>query len=265
MKVKVKSLSHGWLFATPWTVAYQPPQSMEFSRQEYWSGCHYGPDAAVHPLHVSPLFIPCEINVMTIPTLQIANWDTEMLSDLSKITQLQLGVETKAPHDSLQQGWCRSDTIWLLRQSPQRQRGACVGHWAAPWLPAPPAWVTEHLLGSQPHLRGSLSSPLAPSPACVGHWAAPWLPAPPAWVTEQLLGSQPRAIRKARPRGETIWRGPRAHGPPEPPATSRTRLAATFWKQILQSQPEAPLAICPMGERWASHTNLAPVADSWAK
>ena len=27
-----------WLFATPWTVAYQTPQSMEFSRQEYWSG-----------------------------------------------------------------------------------------------------------------------------------------------------------------------------------------------------------------------------------
>ena len=37
-KVKVKSLSHVRLFATPWTVAYQAPQSMEFSRQEYWSG-----------------------------------------------------------------------------------------------------------------------------------------------------------------------------------------------------------------------------------
>ena len=37
-KVKVKSLSRVWLFATPWTVAYQAPQSMEFSRQEYWSG-----------------------------------------------------------------------------------------------------------------------------------------------------------------------------------------------------------------------------------
>ena len=25
-------------FATPWTVARQAPMSMEFSRQEYWSG-----------------------------------------------------------------------------------------------------------------------------------------------------------------------------------------------------------------------------------
>ena len=37
-KVKVKSLSRVRLFATPWTVAYQAPLSMRFSRQEYWSG-----------------------------------------------------------------------------------------------------------------------------------------------------------------------------------------------------------------------------------
>ena len=37
-KVKVKSLSHVRLFAIPWTVAYKAPLSMEFSRQEYWSG-----------------------------------------------------------------------------------------------------------------------------------------------------------------------------------------------------------------------------------
>ena len=38
VEVKVKSLSHIRLFVTPWTAAYQAPQSMEFSRQEYWSG-----------------------------------------------------------------------------------------------------------------------------------------------------------------------------------------------------------------------------------
>ena len=34
----MKSLSHVRLLATPWTVAYQAPPSMGFSRQEYWSG-----------------------------------------------------------------------------------------------------------------------------------------------------------------------------------------------------------------------------------
>ena len=37
-KVKVKSLSRVRLFTTPWTIAYQAPPSMGFSRQEYWSG-----------------------------------------------------------------------------------------------------------------------------------------------------------------------------------------------------------------------------------
>ena len=33
-----QSLSHVWLFATPWTIAHQATLSMEFSRQGYWSG-----------------------------------------------------------------------------------------------------------------------------------------------------------------------------------------------------------------------------------
>ena len=36
--MKVKSLSPVRLFGTPWTVAYQAPPSVGFSRQEYWSG-----------------------------------------------------------------------------------------------------------------------------------------------------------------------------------------------------------------------------------
>ena len=36
--VKVKSLSRVRLCVTLWTVAYQTPPSMGFSRQEYWSG-----------------------------------------------------------------------------------------------------------------------------------------------------------------------------------------------------------------------------------
>ena len=36
--MKVKSLSRVRLFATLWTVDYQSPSSMEFSRQEQWSG-----------------------------------------------------------------------------------------------------------------------------------------------------------------------------------------------------------------------------------
>ena len=36
-----QSLSRVWLSATPQAVARQAPQSTGFSRQEYWSGCHF--------------------------------------------------------------------------------------------------------------------------------------------------------------------------------------------------------------------------------
>ena len=52
--VMVKSLSHDWLFATPWTVAFQAPPSMGFSRQEYWNGVPFPspgdlPDSGIEP------------------------------------------------------------------------------------------------------------------------------------------------------------------------------------------------------------------------
>ena len=53
-KVKVKLLSHVWFFATPWTVGYQVPPSVGFSRQEYWSGLPFPspgdlPNAGIEP------------------------------------------------------------------------------------------------------------------------------------------------------------------------------------------------------------------------
>ena len=52
--ILVKLLSCVWLFEIPWTVAYQAPPSMEFSRQEYWSGLPFPspgdlPDPGIEP------------------------------------------------------------------------------------------------------------------------------------------------------------------------------------------------------------------------
>ena len=49
-----QSLSRVQLFADPWTVAYQGPQSKGFSRQEYWSGLPFPspgdpPDPGIEP------------------------------------------------------------------------------------------------------------------------------------------------------------------------------------------------------------------------
>ena len=54
-KEKVKSLSHLWLFETPWTVAHQAPPSMGFPRQDYWSGL-----PLPSPLDNSNMHLKCE-------------------------------------------------------------------------------------------------------------------------------------------------------------------------------------------------------------
>ena len=54
VKVKVKSLSHVRLFATPWTVAYNAPPSIGFSRQEYWSGLPFPSPEDLPNLGIEP-------------------------------------------------------------------------------------------------------------------------------------------------------------------------------------------------------------------
>ena len=54
IQTKVKSLSRVQLFATAWTVAYQDPQSMGFSRQEYWSGLPFPSPGDLPDLGIKP-------------------------------------------------------------------------------------------------------------------------------------------------------------------------------------------------------------------
>ena len=51
----MKSLSRVRLFATPWTVACQAPLSMEFSRQEYWSGLPFPSPGDLPDLGIEPM------------------------------------------------------------------------------------------------------------------------------------------------------------------------------------------------------------------
>ena len=64
-KVKVKSLSHVRLLATPRTAAYRAPPSMGLSRQEYWSGLPL-PSLFVF----SFLFISCTPKFYTLQKLE---------------------------------------------------------------------------------------------------------------------------------------------------------------------------------------------------
>ena len=54
-----QSLSHVWLFATPWTVAHQPPLSMRFARQEYWNGLPCPPPGDLLSQESNPCLLHC--------------------------------------------------------------------------------------------------------------------------------------------------------------------------------------------------------------
>ena len=51
--------SRVWLFATPWTVAYQTALSVGFSRQEYWSGLPFPPPVDLPTQGSNPGLLPC--------------------------------------------------------------------------------------------------------------------------------------------------------------------------------------------------------------
>ena len=72
------SLSRVRLFATPWTVAYQAPLSVGFSRQEYWSGLPFPspgdlPNPGIEPrspaLHAKSMFLQVAKSLQLYPTL----------------------------------------------------------------------------------------------------------------------------------------------------------------------------------------------------
>ena len=112
-KRKVKSLSRVWLFVTPWTVAYQAPPSMGFSRQEYWSGLPFP----------SPGDLPNPgINVTSYPVLfPLCNFTKTVLGKKVKHTLIlktvQLSVSLRLILNLINKHWMEIEPntyYWIL-------------------------------------------------------------------------------------------------------------------------------------------------------
>ena len=131
-KVKVKSLSHVWLFSTPWTAACQTPPSMGFSRQEYWSGVPLPSPLSrlvvsnslpPHRLWPTRLLCPCDFpgkntRVSCHFLLQEISLTQGSNSQLSHLLQWQADsftmVPPKKPQGSCKQCIPDSLKVWLL-------------------------------------------------------------------------------------------------------------------------------------------------------
>ena len=105
-KVKVKSLSRVWLFATPWTEAYQAPPSMGFSRQEYWSGVPL-PSPSTRLLQILTLFWSILSHCKKNSGDRHGNWSTcwHLLALVRTFLMLH-------PHPSIPAGVLEKDSKW---------------------------------------------------------------------------------------------------------------------------------------------------------
>ena len=82
----MKLLSPAQLFVIPWTVAYQAPLSMGFSRQEYWSGLLCPSPGDLHNPGIEP----------RSPALQADALPTELQGKLVAFLGFPGGSEGKA-------------------------------------------------------------------------------------------------------------------------------------------------------------------------
>ena len=75
---EVKSLSRVQLFATPWTVADQAPQSMGFSRHEYWSGLPFPSPGDLRTQGLNPGLLHCRQTLFHLSYQGSPMWNARM-------------------------------------------------------------------------------------------------------------------------------------------------------------------------------------------
>ena len=74
------SLSRVWLFATPWTVACQAPQSMGFSRQEYWN---WLPSPGIFATQGWNLYLLCLLH-WQVDSLPWVTWEVQVIFNITQ-------------------------------------------------------------------------------------------------------------------------------------------------------------------------------------
>ena len=99
----VKSLSRVLLFVTPWTVAYQAPPSMGFSRQDYWSGLPFPSPGDIRDPGIKPRSPAFQADALTS-----ASGGDGIPAELFQILK---GDAINTPHS-------RSQQIWKTQQWP---------------------------------------------------------------------------------------------------------------------------------------------------
>ena len=124
-------LSCVWIFAIPWTVTHQAPQSVRFPKQEYWSGLPFPPlrdlpDPGIEL--ATPLFPAFQVDSLPTEPSRKPSEDTHPKSTVSLpcviLAALQLACWLMWPLDYHQFScWVMSNSLWPHGQ--QHTRLSC--------------------------------------------------------------------------------------------------------------------------------------------
>ena len=102
---RVKSLSRDQLFASPWTVAHQAPPSMEFSRQENWSGLPFPSPGDLPDSGIKPGSSTLQVNaLLSEPPVPIKKGKEKLCNFLFKKEEKRKTLPKSSSH---QQIWCK--------------------------------------------------------------------------------------------------------------------------------------------------------------
>ena len=125
--VAAQSLSRIQLFATPWTVAHQALLSMEFSRQEYWSGLPFPalgdlPQSGIEPMSAASPALQAD----SLPLCLLGSPDGTFNTPL-KLTGMTAILEEEWSPEAFESGkpwyqcsFCHSLTVGGRKTGPQR-------------------------------------------------------------------------------------------------------------------------------------------------
>ena len=122
-KVKGKSLSHVWLFATPWIAVYQAPPSMGFSRQEHWSGESHttSPSKNYHCLDLN-----CYRFILSVFELHVESYSPLWLCDWKSI------LKSTSKNRSLMKNDTFINNVFLSSDSGSCKAAQCIT-FSKPW------------------------------------------------------------------------------------------------------------------------------------
>ena len=203
-------LSHVWLFETPRTVALQAPLSMEFSRQEYWSGLPLStpgdlPDPGIEPSLPHYRQILYQLNHQGSLERQSDGLYFENGESYGRLQNLMGPCNWKK--GSIRIHFCFKTTV-MIRHNPnlipcRAVLGLHVLSWHFLFFPSYPCYHFTIVLwfsSSSPfrefgHLQSSdcgVSSSSSPFPHICFHWYY-WFPILPSWLSSPW-NSAPSAL-----------------------------------------------------------------------